>query len=217
MHGGDRLIGQRNARVELGDRRVVPLVDLAQVDARQRCAVQRQGACNLLNIEDGHDGPGQDREHLEAWVGIVLFLLQQRVGAGEVDGLVGDALLAAAGADALVVDRDRWVDELVGKAPFRVHGLGEGGAGASHLDRAGRQWGGLGRAGRGGRHDLNRLLDLDNLSRNLLDHLRSAGHGRRRRGTGSDDKCQSQKAHTECNKLARRDFSSPFSFIQNAQ
>ena len=62
MHDGDVGARQVHAGVQLRDRRVVPLRDLAQEDVRQQRAGELQLARHARNVVDRHDGAEHGRE-----------------------------------------------------------------------------------------------------------------------------------------------------------
>ncbi len=105
----DLEVGQVDARVQLRDRRVVPLADLAVEDLGDRRGVQDQ-LVDARDVEADRDRAADHREvdalaatgaHL---LGGDLFGLQRGVGAGEGDLALGERGDAGAGAAALVVD-----------------------------------------------------------------------------------------------------------------
>ena len=105
VHRGDRQVGQFGFRVDLLDLRVVPVGDLAEVDAGEDLAGQVQflHAGDVEAEAGGGEGPGD----LHAAVaGSGLFRGQRRVGGAEVDGPGGDLGDARAGADRTVGDFD---------------------------------------------------------------------------------------------------------------
>ena len=67
MHERDRLARQLGVRVELRDRRIVPGLDLAEIDLGERRAVDRQFArLDAVEIHDRHDAAHHRRELREA-------------------------------------------------------------------------------------------------------------------------------------------------------
>src|SRR3954471_2773191 len=165
VHDGDLRRGDRRAAVERLDRRVVPALDLAQVDVGQRLAVELEAALDAVEVVGGRDRAQRER-HLDR-----LALLdrravvggQRRIGAGEVGRAGGELRDAGARADALVVDGQALALEVV--ADLLVDRRGERRAGAveRRLDRrpavaAGRGRGVVAAAagGEAGGHDAGR-------------------------------------------------------------
>ncbi len=129
MHDGDRRVRQLGVGVELLQRGVVPLLDLAHEDLGQRRAVDRELAgLDAGNVDDRHDAAHHHRELHEA-VLVELLARTRRIGGAEGDGLGVNLLDAAAGTDRLIVQTDAGL-LLIGVGPFGVDRIGEGGAGA---------------------------------------------------------------------------------------
>src|SRR6201999_620034 len=109
VDGGDGQVRELRLRVQLGDLRVVPVGDRAEVDAGQDLAVEVQ----LLDAGDveadagGREGP-RDRRAAAASTG--LFRGHRGIGRADVDGAVRDLFDAFAGADTRVFDRDAFFD-----------------------------------------------------------------------------------------------------------
>ena len=124
------VLGQRDARVQRLDRRVVPGLDLADEDRAERRAVELQAALDAREVVGDGDRAQEHRDlHRRAAVladRFCVFGLQRRVAGAEVDDLVLDRRQARAGADGLVVD----LEAADGGAPLFVDGGGEGRAGA---------------------------------------------------------------------------------------
>ena len=100
-------VGQLRARVVGGDRRVVPLLDVALEDLRDRVGRELQ-LVDAVDVVADRDRAEQDRE-VEEVAALDLRLvgvLVRRVGAAEVDRPVGEVLAALARAAAAVVDLD---------------------------------------------------------------------------------------------------------------
>ena len=123
--------------IELGDRRIVPVLDLAQEDLGERRAVERDvAALDAFEIDDRHDAAHHGRELDDADL-VELFRLQRHVGGAEGHGLGADLLDAAAGADRLIVQAVAGL-LLVGVGPLGVDRIREGRAGAGNVDGDGR-------------------------------------------------------------------------------
>src|SRR6202012_1770028 len=105
---GDRQVRELGLRVQLGDLRIVPVGDRAEVDAGQDLAAQ----VDFLDPRDveadagGREGP-RDRHAPVA----ASFLFRGHRGArgAEVDGAFADRFDAFAGADRGVFDRDAFL------------------------------------------------------------------------------------------------------------
>src|SRR5690606_25051122 len=96
--------GQREARVEARDRRVVPGAYGAQVDVGDDRPGQSQlAAADAFDVDHRHDAADGRRELDEAGFG-ELFARQRLVGGAEIHGARLDLGDAAAGTDRLVVD-----------------------------------------------------------------------------------------------------------------
>ena len=97
--------GQVHARVQLRDRRVVPLRDLAEEDVGEHRAGELQLAADVRDVVDRHDRAEHGRE-VQDLAGRRLQLLvgHRAVGGAEEHRLVGQLPDAAARADRLVVD-----------------------------------------------------------------------------------------------------------------
>ncbi len=172
VHGGDRLVGEGDARVELGDGRVVPLGDRPEEDAGDRRPVQLQAGLHTRQVVGERD-PAQRVGHLEDPTVGGRHLGDVRrahgdVGGAEVDGAALEGRDAGATTDGLVVHGDGRVERRVGVEGLGEHRLDEGRPGAGQLGRTGLQVGGqvrIGGLGRGAR--------------------RATGRGRGRRGIGA--------------------------------
>ena len=102
------LSGRLVLRADLGDRGVVPLLDLAEEDVGDRRAVELEALVDPVDVVgDGHRAEhGRDVDGVALLLGGVLLLgLHRRVGGAEVDGARRELGDAAARADRLVVDR----------------------------------------------------------------------------------------------------------------
>src|SRR4051812_32891034 len=124
---------QLRTRVLAGDLGVVPLLDLAEEDVRDGLAVELQALLDAVDVvRDGDRAKdGRDVNGIRALLlgGRDLVVLHRRVGGAEVDGAGAELRDAAAGADALVVDR-RALVLLEAGGPLLVDGGGERRAGA---------------------------------------------------------------------------------------
>ncbi len=132
MHDGDVGVRQLHVRVELLDRRIIPLGDLAGVDLGQRLAVETQLArLNALEMYDRYNAAHDHRE-LQQAVLVQLIFFQRRIRRTEIDGLGFDLLDTATGADGLVVELHAGL-LLVGLRPLRIHRVRERRASAVDL------------------------------------------------------------------------------------
>src|ERR1019366_3156266 len=106
----DVQVGQFGVRVLAGDGRVIPLCYLGKEDLGYGLAVDldRRSAGEVVGH---HVGAGARREVPERARRLGEVVVGHRaVGGAEIDGFREDLLLAAAGADGLVVEPDRGVD-----------------------------------------------------------------------------------------------------------
>ena len=132
MHDDDRLRRQLDVRVELRDRRIVPLGDLAEEDVRQRRPVEDELVrADAVEIDDWHVA-ADDRRELHQARSRQILRLERHVRGAESDGLRLDLLDAAAGADRLIVEAIAGV-RLIGVGPFGVDRIGESRAGAGNV------------------------------------------------------------------------------------
>ena len=129
VEGGARTVGAANdgdgvgrqlqLRIELGDRRIIPFGDLAEIDVGQRFAVEHQFAgLDAFEIHHRNDR-AHDHRPLHQAVLLELLNLQRHIGSAERHGLGLDLLDAGAGADRLVVQAVAGF-LLVGIGPFRI-------------------------------------------------------------------------------------------------
>src|SRR5262249_59052087 len=101
MHDRDRLRWQLGRRIELGDSRIVPGLDLAEEDLGERWTIDHKIAgLDALYVHDRHDAAHDHRELNKA--ALVKFLAgKRRIRGAEGDGLGFDLLDAGARADRL--------------------------------------------------------------------------------------------------------------------
>ena len=132
----DQLVGQLDARIEIGDRLLVPLLDLAEVDVGEHGSreLHRAGR-DAFDVHDRHDA-ADDRRKLHEAGGLQVLGLERHVGRAEVDGLGLDLGDAAARADRLVVHADAGL-LLVRLGPLGVDRVRKRRAGAGDVDRRG--------------------------------------------------------------------------------
>nr|GEU28454.1 hypothetical protein [Tanacetum cinerariifolium] len=132
VHHGDVFGRQLHARVQRGNRGVVPLGDLAQVDVGHDRTGQFQLARGDAVQVDHGDHAAHDGRELHQALGVQVFRFHGRVRRAEIDGLGFDLLDAGTGADGLVVQAVAG-GGFVGLRPFRVDRVWEGCAGAGHI------------------------------------------------------------------------------------
>jgi hypothetical protein len=124
MHDRDRLLRQLGARIEFGDRRIVPGLDFTEEDSGERRAVDNQGAgLDTSDVDDRHDAAHHHRELRDAAL-LQIGAGQRRVRSAERDGAGIDLLDAAARTDRLVVQADAG-GLFIGVRPFRVDRIRE--------------------------------------------------------------------------------------------
>ena len=137
-------VGQLQVAVQRNDLGVVPLLDLAHVDAGENVARELELArLDTGDVHGRNDAAHHGRELDEAVLGQVLTL-ERGVGGAEGDRLRLDLADAAARADRLVVEAGAG-RLLIGFGPLRIDREGEGRAGAGDV-------GGLGGTGDPGGH-----------------------------------------------------------------
>ena len=126
-------VGQLDAGVEVLNRLVVPLLDLAEVDVGQHRAAEDQRLLDLFQIVGGDDRAHDERNMDDLAADLLrllqLFVVHGAVGAAEVEGLGGHLLDAAARADRLVIDLDALGLVVLGR-PLRHHRVHERGPAA---------------------------------------------------------------------------------------
>ncbi len=91
----------------------------------------RAGIAGQIVGEDDRAGDGGDVEDLAGGLGEIR-VAHRAIGRAKIDRLRDDLLLAAAGADGLVIEADGGIDLRVFVEPLRVNRVGEGRAGAGH-------------------------------------------------------------------------------------
>jgi TolB-like protein/anti-sigma regulatory factor (Ser/Thr protein kinase) len=133
------LRGKLRIRIELGNRRIVPGLDIAEIDLGQ-CRPIELELTGLDALEVHHrDGAADDGRELDEAILVQLIGGERHVGGAEGDGLVLDLLDAAAGADRLVVQACPGLLP-VGIRPFCIDRIGEGRSGARDIQgRCGHQ------------------------------------------------------------------------------
>src|SRR5262249_3679328 len=137
MDHNDRLRRQLHVGIELRDCGIVPGLDLAEEDFRQRRAVERKLAgLDAFEVDDRNDATHYGRELGEAIL-VGLGSLERHVGRAEGHGLGLDLLDAAARADRLIVQANASLF-LVGVRPLRIDRIREGRAGAGNV--GGYRW-----------------------------------------------------------------------------
>ena len=118
--------GQLHARVGPGDRRVIPLGDLAEEDAGDRLRGELQIRRDPGNVV-GQDRRAQHRgkvQNLEAGL-LELIVGHRAVGGAEIHGLCSQLANAAARTDGLVVDLDVRMQLVILVKPFRINRIRE--------------------------------------------------------------------------------------------
>src|SRR5437879_13812631 len=106
MEDHDSLIRQLGAGIELGDRRVVPLLDLAEIDLGKRRAVDHEVArLDAFEVDDRHDAAHHHRE-LHQTVLFKLVALKRRVARPERYGLGLYLLTATARTNRLIAQSE---------------------------------------------------------------------------------------------------------------
>ena len=140
MHHGDLRIRQFHARIEFGDRHVIPLGNAAEEDAGERIAVEHEfagfDAVDVVGRHDAADDAGKLAEPVfRQFIGV-----ERLVGGAEIDRTGLDLGDAAARADRLVIDV---VAGLLGEAgrPLGQH----------RIDEAGTRTGDIGGRGESGK------------------------------------------------------------------
>src|SRR5207247_11360850 len=116
--------------------RVVPRLDLSEIDVGEHRSRELQLAGDAGNVVDRHH-PAEHSREVQDRPGRRLQLLfgHRTVRGAEKYGLVGDLLDAAARPDRLVVDANVRVQLVVLAEPLRIDRIGECGAGAVDLQR----------------------------------------------------------------------------------
>src|SRR4051812_48115714 len=104
MHHYNLLIRQTDARIKSGDFWIAPVLNGTEINRGDRLAIELEGGRAGQVVRD-YDRAG-DRWNVQQFARCVLqiFVAHRAVGSAEVDGLGNDLLLAAAGADRLIVE-----------------------------------------------------------------------------------------------------------------
>ncbi len=118
MDHDDILIWKLDARVGTHQDRIIPFLDLAQEDIRDRGIGELywfgQGfAIFALQVDDDRLGPGYRGEHLDPGRGFELLVIQNGIGSSKIDRLFGDLLDAATRSDRLVIEFHRGIDKCI--------------------------------------------------------------------------------------------------------
>ena len=136
MRHGDRQIRECGSGVQFHDGRIIPFGDGAAKYCGSGRAIQFQFARRHAGqIHDDSHRPHHGG-HLHQTHFIQLLFFQRRVAASEIDGFGFDLLDPARGTDALIVHFIAGFG-FIGFCPFGVHGVREGCARASDIDRNG--------------------------------------------------------------------------------
>ena len=124
MHHGNRFGRKLQAGVKLGYRRVIPLLDLAQINIGQHGARDFHLArFDSLDVDDGDHAAHDHRPLHQAFLGqFVRF--KRHVGRAEINRFGLDLLDAAARPDGLIVEADPGVC-FIGLGPFAVNRVRE--------------------------------------------------------------------------------------------
>src|SRR5205085_7689805 len=131
VHDVDVARRQRHAFVGRGDGWVIPLLDLAEVDAGDGFGRELQVAGDALNVVGEDDGAEYRRNVQELALGFgELIVFHRSVRAAEVHSLFRDLLNAGARAYRLIVESHAGVSLVIFVEPLLVNGIGEGRAGA---------------------------------------------------------------------------------------
>ena len=101
---GDGEIGELDVRIELDDRRIVPLGDLAHIDLGDGRTVEHELAGLHARDVDDHDDAAHHHRPLGEAVLVEVFGLQRRVGRAEGHCLGANLFDAGARADRLIVE-----------------------------------------------------------------------------------------------------------------
>src|SRR3954471_2925389 len=121
----DSRVRELRAGVLLGDRRVVPVLDLAEEDVGDRRAVELQALVEPADVVGDRDRAEEHRDldGVALRERVAVLGRERWVAAGEVSRALAERGDAGAGADGLVVERDALVLER--RAPLLVDGRGE--------------------------------------------------------------------------------------------
>ncbi len=129
MDDDDFCVGKGDAVIEFADGGVVPLADLAEIDAGENLRREAEVLTSLRKMVDGDDGAddGRELEYFDGHLGHV-SIRERDVGGGEGDLVVVELLDACLGADAVVGDVDVGMVLPEGLNPSLIEWGGEGGA-----------------------------------------------------------------------------------------
>ena len=132
VDGRDGLVGELEPRVQIGDRRVIPLLDLAEVDVCEH----RTGQLHVAGLDAGdihhRNHAADDGGELDQPVPGELFRLERHVARSEVHGLGGDLFETCPGPDGLIVHLGTG-GLVVGFRPLRIQRRRKGRARAHDL------------------------------------------------------------------------------------
>ncbi len=135
-HHQDILVGERQPFIELGNRRIIPFFDPAQIDVGQDSAGQPELArLDAFQVDDrnhatDHHGP------LHQVIAIQFLPGQRFVSRPKIHGFGLDLLDAPTRANGLVIEAVAG-GSLVGFGPLGIDGVRKGGAGARDIQRMG--------------------------------------------------------------------------------
>ena len=120
------LVGQVDARICLGDRRIVPGGDLAQKDSCQRLRRELQFSGNSGNVVGRNHRAQHGRNVQDLGLGLRELLVGHGTVAGaEIHGLRQHLTNAATASDGLVVELNIRMGLVVFAEPLLVHRIGE--------------------------------------------------------------------------------------------
>src|SRR5215469_13615164 len=143
MDDDDLGIGEVDAAIDCTNGRVVPLADLAEVDAGENLGGETEVLAGARQMVDGDDGPddGRELEYFDGHLGHV-GIGEGNVGGRQGDFLVVELLNTGLGADAVVGDVDVGMAVAEGLDPGLIEGGREGGSrGLDHDTLGGWGWG----------------------------------------------------------------------------
>ena len=129
MHDNDFLVGKLDSGVCPGQRFIIPLGDLAQIDSRQ--GLWREFEClrYARKIVSGHDSAKHCWEvkdfHFE---GAEQLIVERHVGCPEIHRACAKLLNAAAGTNRLVIDLNRGMQLMIDVKPLGIDRVWERGS-----------------------------------------------------------------------------------------